>query len=123
MSRFNLSALVIVLAGLSATVQANDFNDGVYAAESGDYTAAMAKWMPLAEGGDADAQFNVALAVHKGLGVPADERTAVGWYHLAANNGNVRAQEFLVAAYSEGWFGLERNAELAQYWEQRLAQH
>jgi len=111
---------VTLAASLSTAVHANDFNDGVYAAEAGDYATAMAKWMPLAEHGNADAQFNVALALHKGLGVPADESYAVGWYHLAANNGNVHAQEFLIAAYSEGWFGLARDPELAAYWEQRL---
>lgn len=113
------AATALLIAGASA--QAQDYNDGFLAAVAGDYEMAVAKWQPLAERGDANAQFNMALIYHKGLGVKADEALAVGWYHRAANNGSQYAQEFLAAAYEQGWLGLPRDRQLAQYWQARLA--
>ncbi len=115
-------AALAALAVASGPLMAQEFNDGIFAAEVGDYKTAVAKWEPLAENGDADAQFNMALIYHKGLGVDPDEALAVGWYHRAANSGNPHAQEYLSVAYNEGWFGLPRNPELAHYWENRLKQ-
>ena len=117
-----LLAALMALATLGGPLQAQDYNDGFLAAAAGDYEMAVAKWQPLAEGGDANAQFNMALIYHKGLGVEADEARAVGWYHRAADNGSQYAQEFLSAAYDKGWFGLPQDSQLAQYWEGRLNQ-
>ncbi len=115
-------AALTALTLIGATAQAQEYNDGFLAAAAGDYTTAVAKWRPLAENGDANAQFNMALIYHKGLGVAADEALAVGWYHRAANNGSRYAQEFLAAAYEQGWFGLPQDRQLAQYWQARLDQ-
>jgi len=81
------------------------YNEGLLASESGDYTTAAMQWQPLAAKGDAAAQFNLALMYHRGLGVTMDEVAAVSWYHKSAENGYSKAQEFLAAAYREGWFG------------------
>ncbi len=115
-----LLAVSMALASIGGSLQAQDYNEGFLAAEAGDYETAVAKWQPLAEGGDANAQFNMALIYHKGLGVEADEARAVGWYHRAADNGSQYAQEFLSAAYGQGWFGLPQDSQLAQYWKTRL---
>jgi len=64
-----LLAALTALAIAGASAQAQDYNDGFLAAAAGDYTTAVAKWQPLAESGDANAQFNMALIYHKGLGV------------------------------------------------------
>ena len=114
-------------AALTATMvlspaRAHDLNDGMLAAEAGDYRTAVSKWQPLAQQGDALAQFNLALMYHSGSGVSADERAAVAWYQKSAENGYAKAQEFLAAAYREGWFGLPRDQHKADYWNQRLAE-
>ncbi len=98
----------------------NAYNEGLLASESGDYATAVMAWQPLASQGDAAAQFNLALMYHRGLGVAADEQKAVQWYQKSASNGYARAQEFLAAAYREGWFGLEKNPQKAEYWGQQL---
>jgi TPR repeat protein len=90
------------------------------ASEAGDYDTAVVKWQPLASKGDAAAQFNLALMYHRGLGVSLDEQKAVHWYLKSATNGYSRAQEFLAAAYREGWFGLEKDLQKAKYWDQQL---
>ncbi len=102
------------------TGSSTGYNAGLLAAEAGDYTAAAAKWHPLAVEGDALAQFNLALMYHRGLGVSQDEAIAVHWYHKSAENGYSKAQEFLAAAYREGWFGLSQDQQKSEYWNQRL---
>ncbi len=104
----------------AGTAQADSYSQGYDHAFDGDYKAAYSEWMPLARAGDARAQFNLALIYHGGLLGPIDEAMAVHWYREAAKNGIREAQEYLVAAYSEGWFGLDRNTDLARYWEDRL---
>jgi TPR repeat protein len=99
----------------------NGYNAGLLASEAGDYKRAVVEWQPLASKGNAAAQFNLALMYHRGLGVLLDEKKAVHWYQESASNGYVKAQEFLAAAYREGWFGLEKDLQKAEYWDQQLA--
>ena len=113
-----LGAALLAMVVLSM-VHAQDYNDGLLAASEGDYNTAISKWQPLALNGDAKAQFNLALMYHRGLGVGIDEVKAVTWYKESANNGYIKAQEFLAAAYGEGWFGLPHDQEKAAYWLQR----
>lgn len=117
----NIIKLFCIALFICATtpVIANDYNEGFLAAESGNYDTAMSKWGPLASDGHAIAQFNIALMYHGGLGVPTNEAEAVKWYKKSANNGYHVAQEFLAAAYEEGWFGLQRDQKLAKFWEDK----
>ena len=106
---------------LQGSAQGSDaYNVGLLASESGDYAMAAIRWEPLAAEGDALAQFNLALMYHRGLGVQQNEAMAVSWYHKSAENGYSKAQEFLAAAYREGWFGLKQDHQKADYWNQQL---
>jgi len=109
----------VIVLGLTVPVAANDYNDGFIAAETGNYQTAISKWGPLATAGNAAAQFNIALMYHGGLGVTLNEAEAVKWYKKSADNGYPAAQEFLSAAYEEGWFGLPRDKNMAKYWEEK----
>lgn len=68
---------------------------GIEAWQRADYARAVAIWRPLAEAGDADAQFNLGQAYRLGRGVPLDLRTAQSWLEQAANKGHVDAQATL----------------------------
>jgi hypothetical protein len=103
-----------------APVQAQSYKNGTDAARAGDYDAAVMHWKPLADKGDAMAQFNLALMYHRGLGVKINEAKAVELYKKSAANGYPQAQEYLAAAYSEGWFGLPRDPKKAAYWLSKL---
>lgn len=111
---------VLLVTLVLSMAQAHDYNDGLLAAKAGDYNTAVMKWQPLAVQGDAMAQFNLALMYHRGLGVGIDEARAVALYKKSANNGYIKAQEFLAAAYGEGWFGLPQDQEKADYWLKRI---
>jgi len=116
-----LTLLTLTVILTPAHSQGNGgYNEGLLASEAGDYNTAVAKWQPLAEQGDGAAQFNLELMYHRGLGVALDEKKAVQWYQKSASNGYARAQEFLAAAYREGWFGLKKDSQKAQYWSQQL---
>jgi hypothetical protein len=115
-----IACAATVLITAASTSFANGYNDGLLAAETGDYQTALQKWEPLAKQGDPLAQFNLALLYHSGAGVEVDEQKAVSWYHKAADNGYYYAQEYLAIGYQEGWFGLPKDSKQAEYWMKRL---
>ena len=94
--------------------------DGFDAARQGDYSSALQFWQERANAGDAQAQFNLALMYHGGLGVESDEAQALEWYQKAAQNGYPWAQEYLAIGYQEGWFGLERDHNKSRSWFKQL---
>lgn len=77
---------------LSANASAADVKAGVDAWQSGNYAAAIAQWRPLADRGEADAQFNLGQAYKLGRGVAPDLRIAQSWYQKAAQQGHEQAQ-------------------------------
>ena len=79
-----------------------DWKKGWTASQSGDYATALREWTPLAEQGDADAQYNLGVMYEKGRGVLQDYKTAVKWYRLAAEQGNASAQSNLGVMYAIG---------------------
>lgn len=66
---------------------------GVEAAARGDFATAVSLWRPLAETGDADAQYNLAQAYKFGRGVETDLAEAERLYGLAARQGHWRAAD------------------------------
>lgn len=117
-----LVACVFGMACLSSAVFAGDKIDAFEAASQNDYRKAAAIWQHLAESGDAEAQFNLAMTLHSGSAGVLNEEQALKWYIKAAENGHFRAQEYLVVGYREGWFGLKKNESKARHWEAKLNQ-
>ncbi len=66
---------------------AQDFEKGVSAFMYGDFATALRELSPLAEQGDAPAQWMLGLANEDGRGVPRDDAVAAKWYRLAAVQG------------------------------------
>lgn len=98
-----------------STATLSALEEGLLAAEAEDFETAIAKWRPLAETCDADAQFNLGILHDNGLGVKQDYIAAVEWYRRAAESGHAKAQFNLGGAYDQG-DGVERDAELAMKW-------
>ena len=97
-----------------------DYEKGLAAAKSGDFATALREFRPLAEQGDADAQFNLGLMYYNGLGVPQDYKTAVKWYTLAAEQGVVDAQYNLGWMYYKGQ-GVSQDYVYAHMWRNVVA--
>jgi TPR repeat protein len=77
--------------GLAAGAARADVKAGVDAWQRGDFAAAVAEWRPLADQGDADAQYNLGQAYKMGRGVPQDIGIAESWYEKAAQQGHPQA--------------------------------
>ena len=67
-----ISIIAALIFGSIGALLAADFDAGLAALQKGDYAAALREWMPLAERGDAVAQFNLALMYDNGQGVRQD---------------------------------------------------
>ncbi len=67
-----------------------------------DYETALNEWRPLAEQGNADAQFCLGVMYQRGHGVPQDYQQAQHWYEKAAVQGHVGAQFNLGLLYQNG---------------------
>lgn len=78
-----LLALVLTIH-LATPAVAQDYDEGLAAYELGDYAVAYRNWRPLAEQGNAYAQYNLGVMYDTGKGVPPDSVQAHMWYNLAA---------------------------------------
>jgi TPR repeat protein len=76
-------------------LNAQSVKAGIEAWQRADYSGAVAIWRPLAEKGDADAQFNLGQAYRLGRGVPTNLAAAKTWFERAANQGHVDAETTL----------------------------
>ncbi|HEX8262321.1 MAG TPA: tetratricopeptide repeat protein, partial [Allosphingosinicella sp.] len=87
--RFLLAASAALLLAAPASA---DVKSGVDRWMRGDYAGAVAEWRPLADKGNADAQFNLGQAYKLGRGVTANAGVAQSWYEKAARQGHEQAQ-------------------------------
>ena len=68
----------------------------------GDYKAAYDEWLPLAELGDVEAQYNLGVMFDEGASVDQDLGKAAAWYRKAAEQGFLDAQANLGMMYYRG---------------------
>ena len=72
-----------------------DFWKGLRSYATGDYASALREWVPLAEQGNVEAQYQLGLMYDEGQGVLKDHKTAMKWYKLAADQGHEGARHTL----------------------------
>lgn len=94
MSPKYLVAAALALA-LAAPISAQSVKAGIEAWQNANYAGAVAIWRPLAEKGDADAQFNLGQAYRLGRGVATNLAAAKTWFARAASQGHLDAQTTL----------------------------
>ncbi len=109
-----------LLALLAAPTAWAGFDEGLAAYRKGDYATALRELRPLANQGDAVAQFNLGVSYANGEGVTQDAREAVRWYQKAADQGNANAQFNLGVSYANGE-GVTKDARAAVRWYQKAA--
>lgn len=97
---------LIALTGLTLVLALHDAQaglaEGVGAIAKGDFQTALVELQPLAEHGNADAQFNLGLMYFNGTGVPQDDQAALRWFRMAADQGDAFAQFALGNMYFMG---------------------
>ena len=96
-------ALVLSLVCFVVPAWAN-FQAGMDARNRGDFAKALREWRPLAEQGDARAQYYLGLLYENGDGVPQDYEKAREWYEKSAAQGEANAQFYLglMSAFGRG---------------------
>jgi len=112
MRKFLLAAALIALA---VPAFADPLMDGGRYYEQGDYAHALAIWQPLAAGGNAEAQNNLALLYLDGKGAPRNMPEAVRYFQLSAAAGSALGQNNLGGLYRDG-NGVPRDYAKAVRW-------
>lgn len=109
------SAFTVVLATPTLPAYAGPYEDGLAAVEVKNYRQAINKFTPLANTGNANAQFELAKLYISGLvtdgietGVrdPAIKKQGGDWLRLASDNGLVEAQREMFALYIIQEYGI-----------------
>jgi TPR repeat protein len=108
-------AMTLALTLTANMARADDFDDARAAYYDGDYATAFKLIKPLAEQGDASAQFNLGVMYAKGEGVIENDKKAVKWFRLAAEQGDAEAQNNLGTMYHNGEGVLQDNKK-AHMW-------
>jgi len=94
--------LGLILISFAVLGVAADFKVGLEAYQRGDFASALAQWEPMAQAGDAHAEYNLGLIYAAGKGVPQDYAKAIEWYRKAADQGVAAAQYNLGIMYANG---------------------
>lgn len=121
MVKVTLAFLILVLS-LAGPATASELDDAVAAAHRGEYATALRRLSPLAERGDARAQFDIGFMHARGWGVPQNPAEAVAWYRKAADQGLQVAQHFLGLAYLNGEGVQPDDTEAARWFARAAAQ-
>ncbi|MGH6954365.1 MAG: tetratricopeptide repeat protein [Alphaproteobacteria bacterium] len=108
-------SLLVVAAPVRAGVE-----EGVAAFKRGDFELAAKEFRPPAVAGNPAAQYNLAVLLSEGKGVPRDEVESVRWLRSAADQGLTVAQSSLGLTYFEGT-GVARDDALAAHWSRMAA--
>ncbi len=108
-------AILALCASLTLPVQAG-FEEGWIAYQRGDYATALKEWRPLAEAGNAIAQFRLGVMFEGGQGVPKDGEEAAKWYVKSANQGYALGQNKVGLMYLNGWWGMPQDYKEALRW-------
>jgi len=97
-----LTISIGLLLGAAPFASAQDFNKGLEAFIADDYATALKEWKPLAEQGNAKAQYSLGWMYKMGEGVIEDYAESGKWYRLSAEQGYAFAQFNLGLMYEAG---------------------
>jgi hypothetical protein len=111
----------LFLFSSSSVVFADDFKDVLDAFDREDYETLYKLTLPLAERGNAKAQYMLGGMYSEGLGGVQDLKKAVKWYRLAAEQGDAKAQHQLGVVYHFGR-GVPQDHKEAVKWSKIAAE-
>lgn len=127
-----LLAVILPVFGIGFLNSAQ-LKKGISLYDKSEFVAAYEILLPMAEQGNAQAQFFLGKMYRYGLGKPADAKRAQKWFDLAIKNdvvnimkkearqGVASAQSNLGVMYYEG-LGVDRDPQVAAVWNQQSAE-
>jgi TPR repeat protein len=107
---------------LATTAWSADFDKGLDAYNSNDYSTALTEWQALADAGDANGQYGLGMLYANGFGVELNDEQALSNYGLAAGQGHAEAQYQLGVMHQNGWGVPMNEEEAAKMFEQAAEQ-
>src|SRR5438876_118745 len=110
-----VAAIWLAVCMLAEPATAGQLEDGIAAYGHGDYAAALHLWRPLADQGNADAEWRLGDMFYYGQGVQKNYPEAAKWYRKAADQGDVWSQHKLANMFYEGE-GVPQDIEQAHMW-------
>ena len=110
----------VLLAGvcffaLAGQAMADALSDATRVYDTGDYKQAAKLYQPLADKGNAEAQYVLGMMYRAGRGVERDNKEAKKWYQLAAEQGHPIAQFYLGWMHARGK-GIPQDLVKAYMW-------
>ena len=114
------AAMLVAIATVNPAA-AGPLEDGLTAYRARDYDTALALWRPLADAGNAAAQYQLGTLYAEGKGVAQSDATAAQWFQRAAEQGNAAAQYNLAVSYAEG-LGVPKDDAAAAKWFRAAAE-
>jgi len=112
--------VVALIFAFSAAARA-DYESGAVAFLDGDYNTAFQELKPIAEQGNANAQFFLGVMYGMGQGVRQDYAESLMWFRNAADQDNSNAQACLGIMYSQGR-GVKQDYAEAAKWYRKAAE-
>jgi TPR repeat protein len=113
---------IVIAIGAAAASLASPLEDGLAAYNRGDYVTAVEYWRPIAQQGDAGAQYNLGIVYELGQGVLQDNVEAANWYRKAAEQGIAAAQFNLAIRYQVGQGVTQSYVEAARWFSKAADQ-
>ena len=110
-----IAILVGIISLFTHPVTAQDFDVGLEAYTAGDYATALKEFQPLAEGGNVEAQYALAMMYRYGDGVSLDYVEAMRLFRVAASYGHPMAPNAISLMYLKGE-GVSPDPEKAYLW-------
>ena len=119
-SKLKYLLLISILVSAPSTAAENNgtdkigtYDDALIAFNKQDYTTAIMIWLPLADSGNKQAQFQLGqLYINPDLKAHNPEKSTY-WFKLAANQGHLESQIKLGLLYLNGDEGIAKNPKLA----------
>ena len=111
--------VLLPVLGMSFNATAN-VGVAIHAKNEGKYVIALTALKPLVELGYAPAQYELGEMYEFGMGMKKDMQKASELYHLAAKQGNAKAQFNVSTLYANG-ITVEKSAKEAAKWATKAA--
>jgi len=113
--------LLVVSVWLCSTAAVAGLKEGYEALSRKDYVTAANEYRPLAERGDAEAQYRIGRMYEFGNGYPQDKAQGIAWIRKAAAQGHADAEQELGVIYATG-DGVKQDSVQAVAWFRKAAE-
>jgi len=115
-----LRTLLAISAILCCSVAVAGLKEGYEALSRQDYATAIKEYRPLAERGNAEAQYRIGRMYEFGKGYPKDQAQGIAWIRKAAAQNHADAQQELGFIYATG-DGVKQDDVQAVEWFRKAA--